>query len=460
MSGYIGTLPIPLATQQHNSIISTSGQTAFTCEPHEAGFEIVWLNGVKLKSGLDYSTDGTVITLATGAALNDILEVVAFTTFNVANVATNAQGALADTAVQPADLSPGSAYMVDNYSGTAPVAAGSEALAIGQNATAANTDCIAIGNGAKASSTSATSSISIGKGSGANNNKSQASICIGQDTLCRASGTNKWSYNCTIVGRGAKVDSNSQDVYDSTSIGVYAKCENIQGTAVGANAEASAHSATAIGKGAKVSFGVYGGVALGAGAVCYNVSAGNSGIAIGGSASSGSVVYGNGPEAYGNGINIGNRGSSATTTQIRIGTSSHSTVQVGNTSSDSRDKVEIEDLTLGLDFINKLGTKTFVYNNRDRYDDWDNVGKTEKKDSFVTTGIIAQEVLEVLEEVGFDKQHNIIKDIEADEGERTSPHEAYIVKMDQFIAPLMKAVQELSDKNDALEARLALLEPT
>ena len=103
MSGYIGTLPIPLATQQHNSIIATSGQTAFTCEPHEAGFEIVWLNGVKLKSGLDYSTDGTVITLATGAALNDILEVVAFTAFNVANVATNAQGALADSAMQQGD---------------------------------------------------------------------------------------------------------------------------------------------------------------------------------------------------------------------------------------------------------------------------------------------------------------------------------------------------------------------
>tara|TARA_B110000259_G_scaffold184948_1_gene233017 strand:+ start:624 stop:1340 length:717 start_codon:yes stop_codon:yes gene_type:complete len=103
MSGYIGTLPIPLATQQHNSIIATSGQTAFTCEPHEAGFEIVWLNGVKLKSGLDYSTDGTVITLATGAALNDILEVVAFTAFNVANVATAAQGTTADSAVQPGD---------------------------------------------------------------------------------------------------------------------------------------------------------------------------------------------------------------------------------------------------------------------------------------------------------------------------------------------------------------------
>ena len=115
MSGYIGTLPIPLATQQHNSIIATSGQTAFTCEPHQADFEIVWLNGVKLKSGLDYSTDGTVITLATGAALNDILEVVAFTTFNVANVATNAQGALADTAVQPADLSPGTATGIVSY---------------------------------------------------------------------------------------------------------------------------------------------------------------------------------------------------------------------------------------------------------------------------------------------------------------------------------------------------------
>ena len=114
-------------------------------------------------------------------------------------------------------------------------------------------------------------------------------------------------------------------------------------------------------------------------------------------------------------------------------------------------------LTLGLEFINRLETKTFVYNNRDRYDDWDNSSESEK-DSFVTTGIIAQEVLTALDEVGFDKEHNIIKDIELNKDGYESDHEAYIVKMDQFIAPLMKAVQELSDKNEALEARLALLE--
>ena len=238
---------------------------------------------------------------------------------------------------------------------------------------------------------------------------------------------------------------------------MFATVENVYGTSVGGHSKANAHNSTAIGKSASVNGGVLGGVAIGNGANCNNFGNG-AGIAIGGYPGTGNSSSGAGAETYGKGINIGNIGSNSTSTQIRIGESSHTTVQVGNTSSDSRDKIEIEDLVLGLDFINKLDPKTFVYNNRDRYEDWDNIGKTDKKDSFVTTGIVAQEVLAVLDEIGFDKEHNIIVDIEKDEGNATSPHEAWIVKMDQFIAPLMKAVQELSDKNEALEARIALLE--
>jgi hypothetical protein len=72
---------------------ATAGQTTFTGADsnssvlaYDAGFIDVYLNGVKL-AGADYTaTTGTSIVLATGAALNDILMVVAYGTFQLANI--------------------------------------------------------------------------------------------------------------------------------------------------------------------------------------------------------------------------------------------------------------------------------------------------------------------------------------------------------------------------------------
>jgi hypothetical protein len=51
----------------------------------------VFLNGVLLSPGDDYTTSTNTVTLASGAALNDVLVVVAFASFEVANVYTQAQ---------------------------------------------------------------------------------------------------------------------------------------------------------------------------------------------------------------------------------------------------------------------------------------------------------------------------------------------------------------------------------
>ena len=40
----------------------------------------------------------------------------------------------------------------------------------------------------------------------------------------------------------------------------------------------------------------------------------------------------------------------------------------------------------------------------------------------------------------------------------TPAHTAYGLRYNEFIAPLIKAIQELSAKNDALESRIAALE--
>jgi hypothetical protein len=83
MSGYIGTQPVPQATQTRDAFTATSGQTSFATSGYTPSFLDVFLNGVKL-SAADYTaSNGSDVVLASGAATGDILEVVAYTTFEV-----------------------------------------------------------------------------------------------------------------------------------------------------------------------------------------------------------------------------------------------------------------------------------------------------------------------------------------------------------------------------------------
>ena len=72
---------------------ATASQTTFTGADdngntlaYDSGFTDVYLNGVKLVNSSDYTaTDGSNIVLTTGVGLNDILEIVGFGTFSVAD---------------------------------------------------------------------------------------------------------------------------------------------------------------------------------------------------------------------------------------------------------------------------------------------------------------------------------------------------------------------------------------
>ena len=85
MSGYIGVLPVPQTTQTRESFTATAGQTSFGTSGYQIDHLDVYLNGVKLAAADYTATNGSDIVLATGAALNDILEMVAFETFTIAN---------------------------------------------------------------------------------------------------------------------------------------------------------------------------------------------------------------------------------------------------------------------------------------------------------------------------------------------------------------------------------------
>ena len=86
MSGYIGTQPVPQATQTRDKFTATGGQTSFATSGYTPGYIDVYLNGVHLVVSDDYTAaNGSDVVLASGATAGDIVEVVAYTTFEVLN---------------------------------------------------------------------------------------------------------------------------------------------------------------------------------------------------------------------------------------------------------------------------------------------------------------------------------------------------------------------------------------
>jgi len=86
MSGYIGNVPVPEATQTRDNFTATASQTTFTTSGYTPGFLDVYLNGIHLDPSDYTATDGTDVVLASGASSGDVVTVVAFTTFSVSSI--------------------------------------------------------------------------------------------------------------------------------------------------------------------------------------------------------------------------------------------------------------------------------------------------------------------------------------------------------------------------------------
>ena len=108
------------------------------------------------------------------------------------------------------------------------------------------------------------------------------------------------------------------------------------------------------------------------------------------------------------------------------------------TLSDERDKTNIEDIPYGLEFINFVRPVSFDWNRRD--------GSMQGKKDI---GFIAQDLYDAEIEFGSFNKTRLVS-IENPEKLEARPH--------ALLPILVKAIQELSDKNDALEARIATLE--
>ena len=129
--------------------------------------------------------------------------------------------------------------------------------------------------------------------------------------------------------------------------------------------------------------------------------------------------------------------------------------------SDQRDKTDFTALDVGLDFVKALNPVTYKWDKRSKYgdkkaDDYDLDAQTPDgthKEDWLDVGFKAQEV-EVLEKAAGYKiadKTNLVTSL-SDDGKQ------YGMQYSKFVPILAKAIQELSAKNDALEARIATLE--
>ena len=106
--------------------------------------------------------------------------------------------------------------------------------------------------------------------------------------------------------------------------------------------------------------------------------------------------------------------------------------------SDARDKTNITALPVGLDFINQLQPRKFTWEMRDN----------DANNGQEAAGFIAQEVLQVEQDLGAEYVGSVY----------TNDPDRYSFAAAALIPVMVKAIQELSAKNDALEARIARFE--
>ena len=354
-------------------------------------------------------------------------------------------------------------------------ATGQDNTAIGWSALNANTSSgfnTAIGSNAMKNATGSTagSNVAIGvsalKNTVSNNNVAIGNGCMENSTTTNASSNTAIGVNCLRSTTG----------YSNIAIGVNALNANTSGyynVAVGVSSQESGQ--TANGNTSLGNYSLYNAntgnqnTAVGYGALQIN-SSGFNNTAIGNGALNGNTVF----------FNVTGLGCNAQVTadnQLQLGDSNASvyTQSAINLRSDERDKTEIRDTVLGLDFINELRPVDYKWDMREDYktempipleldateeekysykilmDEWIESVKLDNltHDGTHTRtryhhGLIAQEVQDVIEASGVDfggfQDHSV-----------NGGQDVLSIGYTELIAPMIKAIQELTARINVLE---------
>ena len=272
--------------------------------------------------------------------------------------------------------------------------------------------------------------------------------------------------NC-VVGRGTNLGRNTSGIFN-VGFGVQCLTNNTTGTgnnALGVNALAG--NTTGVQN-----------TAVGVEAILGNVS-GNSNTAIGYFALRSSSA-----NNLTNCTGLGNNTEVTGDNQVQLGNGTTTTYVFGTVQnrSDARDKADIRPTILGLEFVKLLRPVDYRWDMRDSYrtpapdllsEDASDAEKlayeeamklykegnnlsnithdgTHKRSRY-HHGIIAQELADLIKNTGNDfggfQDHK-----------RSGGQDVLSVGYDEFIAPLIKAVQELAELNEELRGRIAVLE--
>ena len=293
--------------------------------------------------------------------------------------------------------------------------------------------------------------------------------------------------NGVNIGQGASVVSNFDNTaigyqagalnsagLSNTAVGAYALKENVSNTnntAIGTLSlrNTKGDSNTAVGAGAMyTNIGGTNNVAIGVNALCFQTNK-NYNTAIGTIALSGN-------NAWTNCTGLGHNAQVSADNQVRLGDSSTTTVvsQVGSWS-DNRDKADVRDTVLGLNFINSLRAVDYKWDMREDYktemptplgqdateeekiahkiitDAWlesckfsNLVHDGSKKRTRYHHGLIAQEVKSLIETTGVDfggfQDHTV-----------GGGDEVMTISYMELITPMIKAIQELTARINILE---------
>lgn len=130
--------------------------------------------------------------------------------------------------------------------------------------------------------------------------------------------------------------------------------------------------------------------------------------------------------------------------QVQLGNSATTTYVYGTVQnrSDLRDKADVRDTVLGLDFITQLRPVDYRWDMREDYDN--SMPDGSKKRSRFHHGLIAQEVAKVIESTGQDfggfQDHSI-----------GGGSDVLSIGYDELIAPIIKAIQQINERLITLE---------
>ena len=133
--------------------------------------------------------------------------------------------------------------------------------------------------------------------------------------------------------------------------------------------------------------------------------------------------------------------SNTVSNEFTLGNSSISNLRCADTSisslSDARDKTNVQDIPLGLDFVNQMHPVSFDWDRRD--------GSYKGRKDF---GFIAQELKEIQDNTEYADHMRLVRD-ENPEKLEADPMKTYPV--------LVKAIQELSTKVEELQTEIKTL---